>query len=91
MYDDAVAAPAQIRTGVFGASGNAGAELLRLVAGHPNLEIGLATGDSQAGIRAADLYPSLAAAYPALRFAPADPAAADGLDLVFLALPHGAG
>ncbi|MDP9072851.1 MAG: N-acetyl-gamma-glutamyl-phosphate reductase [Actinomycetota bacterium] len=79
----------RIRTGVFGASGYAGAELLRLAAGHPNLDVALATGDSQAGTRAADLYPSLAAAYPDLVYGPADPAAADGLDLVFLALPHG--
>jgi N-acetyl-gamma-glutamyl-phosphate reductase len=78
-----------MRTGVFGASGYAGAELLRLAAGHPDLDIVLATGDSKAGLRVADLYPSLAAAYPDLILAPPDPALADGLDLVFLALPHG--
>jgi N-acetyl-gamma-glutamyl-phosphate reductase len=75
--------------GVFGASGYAGAELLRLLAEHPEFEVVLATGESQAGGWVADLYPSLATAYPHLRLAPADPAAADGLDLVFLALPHG--
>ncbi|MDQ1377487.1 MAG: N-acetyl-gamma-glutamyl-phosphate reductase, partial [Acidimicrobiaceae bacterium] len=79
-----------MRTGVFGASGYAGAELLRLATGHPDLDIVLATGDSRAGARVADVYPSLAAAYPDLVLAPPDPAAADGLDLVFLALPHGA-
>jgi N-acetyl-gamma-glutamyl-phosphate reductase len=77
-------------TGVFGASGYAGAELLRLIAGHPHLQLVLATGDSQAGSRVADLYPSLAAAYGDLVFAEADPTAADGLDVAFLALPHGA-
>jgi N-acetyl-gamma-glutamyl-phosphate reductase len=50
----------------------------------------LATGDSQAGTRIADLYPSLAAAYGDRAFAAYDPAACDGLDLVFLGLPHGA-
>jgi N-acetyl-gamma-glutamyl-phosphate reductase len=79
-----------LRTGVFGASGYAGAELLRLAVNHPNLEIVLATGDSRVGTRVADLYPNLASAYPDLTFAPPDPAAAEGLDLVFLALPHGA-
>ena len=79
-----------IAVGVFGASGYAGAELLRLCAGHPELSVALATGDSTAGTRVADLYPSLAAAYPDLVLAPPDPAAAEGLDLVFLALPHGA-
>ena len=39
---------------------------------------------------AAELYPSLAAAYPDLVFSEYDPAACEGLDLVFLALPHGA-
>lgn len=78
------------RVGIFGASGYTGAELLRLAAGHPDFEVVLATADSQAGTRAADLYPSLAAAYPALVFAEPDPALADGLDLAFLALPHGA-
>ncbi len=79
-----------LTVGVFGASGYAGAELLRLAAGHPDFEVVLATADSQAGGRVADLYPSLAAAYPDLRLTAADPAAAAGLDLAFLALPHGA-
>jgi N-acetyl-gamma-glutamyl-phosphate reductase len=79
-----------VRVGIFGASGYTGAELLRLCAAHPDFDVALATADSQVGARAADLYPSLAAAYPDLVFADADPAAAEGLDLVFLALPHGA-
>ena len=74
--------------GILGASGFTGAELLRLCAQHPDFEVVVATGDSQAGVRAADLYPSLAAAYPDLVFEAFDPAAADGLDLVFLGLPH---
>lgn len=76
--------------GIIGASGFAGAELLRLCAQHPELEVRLATAESQAGTRVADLYPSLAAAYGGTRFSVVDPAACDGLDLVFLALPHGA-
>jgi N-acetyl-gamma-glutamyl-phosphate reductase len=78
------------RIGIVGASGFTGAELLRLCAGHPELEVVLATGDTQAGTRVADLYPSLAAAYPDLVFEPYDPASCAGLDLVFLGLPHGA-
>jgi N-acetyl-gamma-glutamyl-phosphate reductase len=77
------------RVGIVGASGYTGAELLRLVAAHPDLEPAWATGDTQAGVRVADLYPSLAGAYPSLRFTHYDPAAADGLDLAFCALPHG--
>lgn len=76
--------------GILGASGYLGAELLRLCSGHPRLDVRVATGDSQAGTRVADLYPSLAGAYGDLAFAKYEPDACDGLDLVFLALPHGA-
>lgn len=81
---------AKLKVGIFGASGYAGAELLRLAAGHPGMDVALATADSQAGGRVADLYPSLAAAYPSLTLTRSDTNEADGLDLVFLAMPHGA-
>jgi len=76
--------------GIAGASGYTGAELLRLCAQHPHLEVVVATGDTQAGARAADLYPSLAARYPDLVYSAYEPSLFDGLDLAFLALPHGA-
>ncbi|HEX6419508.1 MAG TPA: N-acetyl-gamma-glutamyl-phosphate reductase [Acidimicrobiales bacterium] len=76
--------------GIIGASGFTGAELLRLCAGHPQLDVRLATADTQAGSRVAELYPSLAAAYGDLRFDKLDVDRCDGLDLVFLGLPHGA-
>lgn len=76
--------------GIVGASGYTGAELLRLCEGHPQLEVAFATGDSQAGTPVADLYPSLAAAYPQRRFEAWDAGLLDGVDGVFLALPHGA-
>ncbi len=76
------------RVGIIGASGYTGAELLRLCAQHPDFEVVYATGDTQAGTRAATLYPSLAAHYPDLVFEAFDAARAEGLDLVFLGLPH---
>src|SRR5436305_2058719 len=76
--------------GVVGASGYAGAELLRLCHSHPDLDVAWATGDTQAGTLVGHLYPSLTAAYPGLAFQTYDPAMAAGVDLVFLALPHGA-
>jgi len=79
-----------VQVGIIGASGFTGAELLRLSAQHPHLDVRVATGDTQAGSRAADLYPSLAAAYPQLTFSTYDRAEVAGLDLVFLGLPHGA-
>ena len=83
-----VVAPRKVA--VLGASGFAGAELLRLLAGHPDLRVTAVSGDSQAGAAVADLYPSLAAAYPDTVYAPTRPDAAAGADVVFLALPHGA-
>lgn len=79
-----------VAVGIIGASGYTGAELLRLAAQHPDFEVKIATGDSMAGRRAADLYPSLTVAYPDLVFSQFDPADIDGLDLVVLGLPHGA-
>ena len=79
-----------IRVGIFGASGYAGAELLRLCSATRTCSPSWPPATPRRGRPAADLYPSLAAAYPDLRFADSDPDLADGLDLVFLALPHGA-
>jgi N-acetyl-gamma-glutamyl-phosphate reductase len=79
-----------VAVGIIGASGFTGAELLRLAAQHPEYELVYATGDSQAGVRAAALYPSLAAVYPDLVFEPFDLDRARRLDLAFLGLPHAA-
>jgi N-acetyl-gamma-glutamyl-phosphate reductase len=79
-----------VQIGILGASGFTGAELLRLAAQHPDLDVTMATADTQAGARVADLYPSLAAAYPDLELTRYDVTEAAGLDLVFLGLPHGA-
>ncbi len=78
------------RAGVVGGSGYAGAELLRLLAGHPEIEVVHVTADSNVGAAVGDLYPSLVPVYERLRFAPLDAADLAGLDLVFCTLPHGA-
>jgi len=78
------------RIGIIGASGYAGAELLRLCLAHPDLDVAWATADTSAGTPVARLYPNLAAAAGERVFAEYDPTMAEGLDLVFLALPHGA-
>ncbi len=79
-----------MRVGIVGASGYTGAELMRLVASHPEMEVVLATGDTQAGTAVADLYPSLRPVYGDMAFAPYTPEAVEGLDVVFCGLPHGA-
>ncbi len=74
---------------MVGASGYTGIELLRLCAGHPEFEVVVAGADTQAGQPVAAHAPSLAAAYPDLQLIQAGPDEVDGLDVVFLALPHG--
>lgn len=76
--------------GIVGASGFAGAELLRLAASHPEVDVAWAAGESQAGTPIASLYPNLAAVVGAETFDRYEPSMADGLDAVFFALPHGA-
>src|SRR3954463_11244149 len=77
------------RAAVVGGSGYTGAELLRLLAGHPEIEVALVTAESNAGATVAELYPSLAMAYEALTYESVAPSELAGLDLVFLCLPHG--
>jgi N-acetyl-gamma-glutamyl-phosphate reductase len=76
-------------TAVVGASGYTGAELLRLLAAHPEFEVARVTASSNAGERVATLYPALGPAYPDVRYEPLDAEALAGVDLVFCALPHG--
>jgi N-acetyl-gamma-glutamyl-phosphate reductase len=77
------------RAAVVGASGYTGVELLRLLHGHPAIEVGVVTADSNAGAKVTDLYPSLAAGYAHTVYESVEPAALAGYDVVFLALPHG--
>ena len=79
------------RVAVAGASGYAGGELLRLLAGHPDLEIGPVTADSSAGKPVGAVHAHLAGV-PALAgrvFEPHETSRLDGCDLVFAALPAG--
>jgi N-acetyl-gamma-glutamyl-phosphate reductase len=78
-----------MKAGIVGASGYTGAELLRLLAGHPDIEVAVVTAHSHAGQVVGQHTPSLAAAYPGMIYEAALPESLDGLDLVFCALPHG--
>lgn len=74
---------------VAGASGYAGGELLRLLLGHPHLEVGALCAGSTAGQPVTDLHPHL----PQLAGQTFTATTAEALaeaDVVFLALPHGA-
>ncbi|MFD8918179.1 N-acetyl-gamma-glutamyl-phosphate reductase [Streptomyces sp. NPDC059569] len=77
-----------VRAAVAGASGYAGGELLRLLLGHPGIEIGALTGNSNAGRRLGGLQPHLLPlADRVLAETTAEVLA--GHEVVFLALPHG--
>ncbi len=80
-----------MRVAVAGASGYAGGELLRLIAGHPQFQLGVVTGDSSAGKAVGEVHRQLAGlgAIGGHVFQPHEAVQADDADLVFLALPSG--
>ena len=78
-----------ISVAVSGASGYAGGEVLRLLAGHPGVTIGAITAHSNAGSRLGELQPHLhGLASRILEDTTVENLS--GHDVVFLALPHGA-
>src|SRR5216683_4056520 len=81
----------QMRVAVVGASGYAGGELLRLIWGHPDLELTVATADSSAGKTIGDVHANLAGHQELanLIFEPHSAVKAAQTDLIFLALPGG--
>ena len=76
-----------IKTGIVGAAGFAGIELVRLVLRHPDLELAVATSNELAGTRVDAEYPGFAGATD-LAFATHDDPALAACELVFLAVPH---
>ncbi|TQF02142.1 N-acetyl-gamma-glutamyl-phosphate reductase [Kitasatospora acidiphila] len=77
-----------LRVAVAGASGYAGGEVLRLLLGHPEIEIGALTGDSNAGKRVGEVQPHLLPLADRV-LEPTTPEVLAGHDVVFLGLPHG--
>ncbi len=76
-----------IRVAVAGASGYAGGELLRLIAGHPDFDLAAAMANAQVGEPVGRVHPHLLSLD--LSFTPTDPGALANADLAFLALPPG--
>lgn len=75
-----------IKVGIYGATGYTGYELVKLLQRHPAAEIVFATSQSYAGKTLADVFP----AAPALPLIAGEDALLDGVDCVFLCLPHAA-
>lgn len=78
------------RVGIVGASGYGGAELVRLLAGHPALQVATVAAHSQAGEPVTAAFPNLVSLHGARSFDMVDLDTLAGLDLVFLATPHDA-
>lgn len=78
-----------ISAAVAGASGYAGGEIVRLLAGHPDLTIGTLAAETKAGERLGRIHPHLTPFADRL-LESTDPAELARHDVVFLALPHGA-
>jgi len=72
---------------ILGASGYTGAELVRLIATHPSIEIKGLSGNSKAGMTMAEVFPHLRH-LDLPRLSRIDDMSFDGIDLVFCALPH---
>ncbi|MDT5120954.1 MAG: LysW-gamma-L-alpha-aminoadipyl-6-phosphate/LysW-L-glutamyl-5-phosphate reductase [Acidobacteriota bacterium] len=85
-----VSASPRLRVAVFGGSGYGGAELLRLLLMHPQVEVALVTANEQAGKAVGDVHKNLYGLTD-LRFtvAPEELESLTDFDFIFLSLPHG--
>jgi N-acetyl-gamma-glutamyl-phosphate reductase len=77
-----------LTVGIAGASGYAGGELIRLVAGHPELHLGPLAAGGSAGRSLGAVHPSLASLGTHM-LVETDPSVLGACDVVLLALPHG--
>lgn len=73
---------------ILGASGYTGAELIRLIATHPSMQIKALSADRKAGMDVAEVFPHLRH-LDLPKLATMDDIDFAGIDLVFAALPHG--
>lgn len=78
----------EVRVAILGASGYTGAELVRMLAGHPEFRISALTGDRKAGQPLASVFPHLAMLDLPDLVAIGDVDFAK-VDAVFCCLPHG--
>jgi N-acetyl-gamma-glutamyl-phosphate reductase len=76
-----------VSVAIVGAAGYAGAELTRLVLGHPEMDLVMVTSSADAGRRVSELYPALAGC-ESVYVAHDAAAVADAAEVAFLAVPH---
>jgi len=76
------------RIGIVGATGYTGSELVRILAGHPGVEISVITSESRAGDRFSEVHPFFRGIVDN-ELESAENIENHDLELIFLALPHG--
>lgn len=77
-----------IRAGVVGATGYAGAELVRILLGHPDVELTTITSRQYAGMSFDALYPSMTGLTDLVCESYEVKTVCEKTDVIFLALPH---
>ncbi|MEL7547894.1 MAG: N-acetyl-gamma-glutamyl-phosphate reductase [Pseudomonadota bacterium] len=83
-----MASTTKLKAAVLGASGYTGAETVRLLQLHPNVDAVAATGNALAGRRLSEIFPHLAGASD-LPVTKSDDVQWDNIDVAFGCLPHG--
>jgi len=76
------------RVGIVGATGYAGAELVRILSGHPQVKLSILTSRQFAGVKFDDVYPAMAGRVSLTCEELVVERVCDKADIVFLALPH---
>lgn len=77
-----------IRVGIVGGTGYAGVELLRLLSAHPQVNLQAITSRKDAGLKVADVFPSLRGRIDGA-FSDPDAIRLDSCEAVFFATPNG--
>ena len=77
-----------VRVGVVGATGYAGAELVRLLVGHPDAELTIITSRQYSGTRLDKIYPAFSGSVDLVCEPYSEEKVSDLADVVFTALPH---
>jgi N-acetyl-gamma-glutamyl-phosphate reductase len=77
-----------LKVAVVGASGYTGVELLRILAGHPQVTVTCVTSERSAGKPVADVFPTVRARYTNILENLEPTRVAEKADFIFTALPH---
>lgn len=77
-----------IKVGIVGGTGYTGVELLRLLANHPGAQVVAVTSRKEAGMKVAEMFPSLRGRVD-VAFTTPDESDLKQCDVVFFATPHG--